>query len=298
MIYIVWAPPRQGKSYCVTADVVDMIIANKRDVFTNYPVVIKLKDGEYYSSLIWKPEYVHEAIACATIVIDEAYTDFSSREYKKFQIDTHSFFATNGHNDIDIYLIAQNPARIDLIIREMCSGFIYVKKTAVPYFVWVVYCEIMNRIWKKNLDPSRPRPLYFTQYTYLTEKQMSAMKPDDAWQIRRLWFDEKAASAYDTHYYRSGKKPFEGDSWLSQMNVPEIVDMPTTKPIKDKINDFIIVYRRTIKEKGMEFEKSCRLKWISCMMNRLNREMKFPSCVERLTGLLALLRSRLTNSTN
>jgi hypothetical protein len=182
--------------------------------------VVKKKSGEMVASKIWSPELAHEVITNADIYIDEAYTDYSSREYKKFSIDLHTFFATNGHNDININLLAQNPARIDLIIREMCSSFLYVKKVAVPGPLWLLYAKIKN-LFGADLDPTRPRPLFFKIYTYLDEKSMSMMNPDSAYQVTTVWFNSLVAGAYDTHYYRNAGKPYEGVSWLSRLKVSE-----------------------------------------------------------------------------
>ena len=226
MIYIYWAPPRQGKSYWATAEVVALLLEGKRTVYTNYPVVVKLKDGTYRASKIWTPDMAHKNIVSADIIIDEAYVDYSSREYKKFSVDLHTFFATNGHNDLNIILLAQNPARIDLIIREMCSSFHYIKKTAVPYWLWRPYAKIKNLLGG-DVDPNRPRPLFFTQYVYLTEKDMAAVNGETAWQVNRLWFDHKVASSYDTHYYRNQGEIYQGVSWLTKFTM-ENSTLPAT----------------------------------------------------------------------
>ena len=300
MIRIYWAPPRQGKSFCVTAEHVAQLLEGKRTIYTNYPIVVKTTDGRYLAPFIWKPELIHQAIVCADITIDEAYIDYSSREYKKFSVDQHTFFATNGHNDLNINLIVQNPARVDLVIREMCSEFIYVKKTAFPAFLWTIYAEIQNRFFKGNFDPSRPRPLYFTLYSYLTEKQMASMNPDDAWQVSRVWFSQVAASAYDTHYYRTQKTPYQGESWLIRFEVPESAGLPTTKTRRQKIDEIIEKIRGTVaqkrqqlKEKSLEYEKSCHSKWIIYTMSRLNREMRFPSFRQILKDLKSRLPHRI-----
>ena len=106
------------------------------------------------SSLVWTPDLAHESIHDALIVIDEAYRDYNSRSFKNFSPDEHTFFATNGHNNVDIVLIAQNPARVDVVIREMCNIYFFVRKVSLPFV---------------------SRPLCFRVLGFLDELSMSSL---------------------------------------------------------------------------------------------------------------------------
>ena len=117
-------------------------------MFTNYPIV----DSDMRSSLVWSPDLVHESIHDALIVIDEAYRDYNSRSFKNFSADEHTFFATNGHNNVDVVLIAQNPARVDVVIREMTNIYYFVRKFQLPFM---------------------SRPLWFRVLGFLDEESMA-----------------------------------------------------------------------------------------------------------------------------
>ena len=200
MIKILWAPPRQGKTWIATADVVSLLKKN-RTVYTNWPVVVR-SGKKILSSLVWDPTLALENIQAADIIIDEAYTDYNSREYKKFSVAVHTFFATNGHAGNNICLIAQNPNRIDVVIREMCNEFVFVKKLMWP---------IINR------------PLYFMAYTYLTEKEMVSRTADNAFYTARYWFNAEIANAYDTHYFRDNSRPiYQGITWQVKLKIEDL----------------------------------------------------------------------------
>lgn len=157
MIYIVWAPPKKGKTYFVTMKAVKEILKGKRKVISNYPIVfhrplsgmqslrnfavkvikrfkikrfesLELVEGELLCSLVWEDKFLQGGIQDSMIILDEAYEKVGSRDYRSFTKKTHTFFATNGHDDNDFWLIAQHPARIDIIIREMVNIFYYIKK--------------------------------------------------------------------------------------------------------------------------------------------------------------------------
>jgi hypothetical protein len=94
MIYIIWAPPRSGKTYYATHLIIEALRKDKRAVYSNYPVIDRISGK---SSFRWSKELILENIHDAIIVVDEAYMDFSSRKYKEFSDAMHAFFAINGH---------------------------------------------------------------------------------------------------------------------------------------------------------------------------------------------------------
>jgi len=236
-ISIYWAPMRQGKTFCVTDEVIEKLLEAKRQQFTNWPVVVRLQDGRVLSSKVWKPEYVTACIVDADIYLDEAYRDFDCHDPKKFEsTGAHTFFATCGHNNNDINLIVQAPARIVLAAREICTGYLLVRKTAWPWPLWFVLATLNNLIPNRaKLPPNSPRPLYFTIYNFLTEKDMASMKPDAAWSIRRVWFNERTASAYNTHYFRNEEEaPLNGKPWAEELGLSGEKLKPVSTP-KERI---------------------------------------------------------------
>lgn len=191
MIYIVWAPPREGKTYFCTRWALGRL-AKGQTVFTNYPVI----DDQGRSSLVWSPDLVHESIHDALIVIDEAYRDYNSRSFKNFSPDEHTFFATNGHNNVDIVLIAQNPARVDVVIREMCNVFFFVRKFQLPFM---------------------SHPLWFRVLGFLDETSMAGRDPKLAYSSELVFFRRYVARAYDTHFFRKDDDDFQGITWREKL---------------------------------------------------------------------------------
>lgn len=225
MIYLIVAPPGCGKTYYATylALKSGMWKLNKkykgipkgtpkRTVFTNYPIVEE-KSG--YCTLAWENDYTKENIVESDIFIDEAWMSFSSRDYKNFGKDLQAFFALNRHNDNDIYIIAQNAARVDVIIREMVNEFYYLEKFQ-PFF--------------------SSRPWWFKVYVYSDLNQMAKMTPEwGAYDRKKLvFFRKKVAHAYDTHAFRTVKEnEVAALSWIQKLEAAGIPRKPTGKELKD-----------------------------------------------------------------
>ncbi|TGC06979.1 zonular occludens toxin domain-containing protein [Methanolobus halotolerans] len=107
----------------------------KKHYFTNFPVEHPKKGF----TNVWKSELAKQNITDSMIVIDEAYRNYNSRDYKTFQKDEHTFFATNRHLNNDIFLIAHNPARIDVVIREITEEFILMHCHKLPFLRWPLW---------------------------------------------------------------------------------------------------------------------------------------------------------------
>lgn len=205
MIYIVWAPPRQGKTYFCTDWAVkalrDIAKGSKRykRVLSNYPI-FDSKSGLW--SDVWERRLAFEHVTDSLIIIDEAYRDYNSRTFKGFSPEEHTFFATNGHNANDIVVIAQNPARVDVVIREMCNVFFHVRKHQ-PFFM--------------------KRPLYFTVEGFTSEEDFAKRYSSDdfVYSRERILFRSRTARAYDTHYFRNESGDVNYVSWGEKIAIPE-----------------------------------------------------------------------------
>lgn len=195
-IKIIFASPGQGKSYYATYKACEAL-KDGRTVYSNYPIITP----KGLSSCVWKPEYCLENVRDAVIIIDEAYRDMSSRDYSSFTVDEHTFFATNRHNHLDIYLIAQNPARIDVILREICSEFLFIKKISIPFTRW------LNKLERDNI------PLIFIVYGYLDEIALANRYNKDSDKLSWVIFNRKVAKSYDTHFYSNDDDEFVGVHW-------------------------------------------------------------------------------------
>lgn len=183
---------------------------NGKRVISNYPIY-DTKSKSY--SYMWRSDYVYETVTNSMIVLDEAYRDFNSREYKKFNTDMHTFFATNRHNGNDILLIAQNPQRIDTVLREMANMFLYVQAFKIPL------------IW---------RPVFFKVMGYLMVEDFTANRPP--YYTKRYFFRKNVAKGYDTHYYKlEGSEPtFE--KWFAE---PDTIQDNDFNDVIDGVPDML-----------------------------------------------------------
>lgn len=189
MIYIIWAPPRKGKTYYATHWAVQTLkrIAkkrgNKKHVFSNYPIYHK----KWGSSLYLDRETLNYDITDSLIIFDEAYRDFNSRTFYKFTKKEHTFFATNGHDNNDIILIAHGINRVDSVIREMVDTYFFVKKFGIPFI---------------------DKPLFFNIEGYIDLQDISQRyRRNTVYSSFWLKFKKDIAEAYDTHFFRKPDNP-------------------------------------------------------------------------------------------
>lgn len=203
-VYILYAPPGEGKSYVAT-HLVLKYLKNNRKTFTNFPVISP--DMKYCSNL-WQKQFMQKNIYDSAIFIDESYKDYNSREYKTFSKDDHDWFATSGHNQNSVWLLTQNPQRIDTIIREVANFYVFVEKTEIPL-----------------LDI----PLCFNLYYYRSEEEMRVSKYgfSEPWLQQRIWFNWYVASSYDTRFFRKpAKNIYEGKTWFDVFKEKDFVFVP------------------------------------------------------------------------
>jgi hypothetical protein len=224
---------RNGKSFCVTDEVINNLIEGKRAQYTNWPVVIRLADGRVLSSRVWRAEYVQKCIVDSDIYVDESYRDYDCHDPKKYEISgAHTFHATCGHNNNEINLIAHTPARIVQAAREITINFIWVKKTSWPIVLWVPFVLLSNWLRKTSLPLWAPYPLYFTKYSFASEADISKNDKSLCHAVHRVWFNQRTANAYNTHYFRDEMvMPFVGPSWLEDLKIQPAVlkPVPSTK---------------------------------------------------------------------
>lgn len=199
MIYLVWGPPGAGKSYYATKWALEELQRRKKQkhVFSNYPIIKKRKKN-VLSSYIWKPELVYENILDALVFVDESYRDYNCHNHKDFDEDTHLFFSAQRHNDNDLVLLTHNPARINLIIREITNDFIFVKAHKLLFI---------------------ERPIFFTAEHYLDFEDFRNRQYYGK-EIYR--FTKKVGNCYDTKYFRKDGGPeYVPDLWYKPEEVED-----------------------------------------------------------------------------
>ena len=207
MIEFYFGLPGEGKSFCVTKIVMDRLKKGRR-VFSNYPIFFRDR-GKQYSSFVWDDKYVYEPLNECDIVIDEGYRTASSRDWKSFSVDEHTFYGTTGHNGIDVFFITQAIPRIEVIIRELTAKFHLIKKFAIPWF---------------RPDPRGyyEKVIWFTDEVYLQDAKTAGTPGAEVYTKSRIMFDKHTSKAYDTKYYRKkGELSFTPQLWTEKLNITD-----------------------------------------------------------------------------
>ena len=216
MIEFYWGLPGEGKSFLVTGIAKEHIIKG-RMVFSNYPIYFKHK-GKMLSSYVWDDKYVYEPIHDCDIIIDEGYRTASSRDWKNFTVDEHTFYGTVGHNGIDVYFITQAIPRIEVIIRELVGKFHHISKTSIP---WI----------KPDPRGFYEKVLWFLDETSLQDNSKPGTPSKEIYTKSHTLFNKTVAAAYDTKYYRSkGQISFIPELWTTKLNI--IPDAAVSKIVK------------------------------------------------------------------
>ena len=204
MIYFAWGKPGAGKSFFVTwLALREMRKKKGKTVLSNYPITDHTT-GQ--TSFIWNSAYVYEDVCNCLIILDEGYREASSRNFGAFTVDEHTFYGTNRHNDNDIWFMCHNPARIDVIIREMVDVFYYVSKLSIL-----------------------GRPLWFRISGFLDEADFALRynSPELIYSFQRLTFKKSVRRAYDTHYFgRQSDNPPDYKLWSDSSDYFPYVSKP------------------------------------------------------------------------
>lgn len=217
-VYVLFGPPGSGKSWYVTK-VAMTEMRRGTQVFTNFPIIfdtISFKNVLFNifrkkankkpwriinRSFQMKNEYIDEGLYDKVIIVDEAYREFNSHDWKSFGIDHHTFFATNRHNLNDIWVMAQGYKRVNVVIREMANYYVYMRKKSVPFFIPFI----------------GGMPLVFVAEYYLEESDFSNrhVAPKSAEFKKYFFFFTNMATntAYDTHYFRKQVTRESYDQW-------------------------------------------------------------------------------------
>lgn len=249
-VFIVFAPPGEGKSYVGTAIGLELMKDNVI-VFSNWPIVSV--DGKYCSRKYEGKEKMQQRNlnGCA-VLIDESYKEFSSRKWESFTDEDHDWLATSGHNEMIMYFFTQNVARIDKVIREVLNLVLEVHKIKIPFF---------------------DLPLWFTVYSYLSIEDMQQSKWHDIqpYKTERFRFTVDVALAYDTKFFKkhTGEPVYMGQSWIDWYKEQGIEYQPV------KYNFLQVLKYRYFRDIGLWIHKnfnkirtlylkiywSARLKW-------------------------------------
>jgi len=197
-----FAPPREGKTYVVVAEAIEQLKKGKQ-VYSNFPIITPTG----LQSKVWKPEFIYENIQNALVIIDEAQADFDSQVHKSLNEDEDAFFATSGHNGLEIRIISQNLTRVTKAIRDRCNEFVFVQKgkIIIPFL--------------RDREGKWGRPLYFTTTSYLTLEDLESHSEERIYLKSRVLFRNFIAESYDTHYFKRPGDPFSPPYWYDYLKV-------------------------------------------------------------------------------
>ena len=190
-----WAPNGKGKSYCATDWAVNVLkdISKGRGtikrVFSNYPII----HNKYGSTLFWNKQTIQYPVRNALIVIDESFKDYSSRNYRGFTTEEHLFFAINRHNNLDIVFIVQGVPRLDTILREMITEFLFVKKYSIPFTNRPLFFKIEG----------------FEDETAIANRYRNNTMHSTSW----VRFKKSVGNSYDTHFYGNNDEAPDFINW-------------------------------------------------------------------------------------
>lgn len=183
-----------------------------RFFITTKPQYTQKYKNKMYSTYKWEHSYTNAGLNDCCIIIDEGYLEFNCHE--KLPIEEHTFFATSGHNNNDIYIIAQNYSRINIAIRELANYFIYVYKFSNPF-------SVQSKTGRRQLTP-----LFFTVETYIREEdfKMRNINPKVIWERKRVLFNKNVAKSYDTQYYKLDEKEINPQLWITILKDKEKIE--------------------------------------------------------------------------
>lgn len=193
-IHILVAPPSGGKSYMATLISREIFMEGKRRIYSNYP--IRTRDGKH-CSYVWEPSLMHENLSGHVIILDEAHKYYWSRDFKSFTQADKDWWSTTGHNEVTVYVLTQELARIDCIITDKATMIWDIEKIQIP----ILEIPICFRVTQW---PSKE--------AYSAASKGMLAKPPIA--VKYMFFNQSVADMYDTHFFKSSFGPeYIGIRW-------------------------------------------------------------------------------------
>lgn len=221
MIYIIFAPPGSGKSYYgawLTITEHRRRKSRYKWFFTNYYMYDKKLD---WSPYIWKKELARQPITDSLIVIDEAWQEgLNSRKFKDFDEQLHAFYATCRHQNNDIYILTQAVARVEIVVRELATEYVFVTCRRIPF---------------------TERPLWFNLEFYLSESDVKSGVPllSACYRKSRVYFRSWIANCYNTHTLRVERPYIPTEDWTQTQVHADVMSQPPEPTLLNTITSYL-----------------------------------------------------------
>ena len=127
--------------------------------------------------------------------------DFWSRDFKSFTQADKDWWSTTGHNEVTVYVLTQELARIDCIITDKATMIWDIEKIQIPILGIPIAFKVTQ--W-----PSKE--------AYQAAGRGMVPKPPIA--VKFILFRQSVADMYDTHYFRSNYgDPYVGKTWCQKL---------------------------------------------------------------------------------
>lgn len=264
-IHILVAPPSGGKSYIATEICKEIFQEGRRRIYSNYP--IRTRDGKH-CSYVWEPALMHENLSGQVIVLDEAHKYYWSRDFRNFTQEDKDWWSTTGHNEVTVYVLTQELARIDCIITDKATMIWDIEKIQLPILEVVICFKITQ--W-----PSKE--------AYQAGIKGMMAKPPIA--IKYIFFKQSVADMYDTHFFKSNfGDPYIGKTWCQKSK-------EDGKPLKAP-------YLTVVQQIGLhiDFMKNQGIEKVKQKVKQIQETEQWKRLRSYILRLWSMLSSRLSSS--
>lgn len=216
MLICICAVAGKGKTALATQLAIKNSKKN-RPIFSNYNISWKTL-GLPITSQIAKPEYFKEQSfpENSFIIIDEAQNFYNSRFFKDMTQDEIEYFSGHRHMGMDIVITTQHPARVDIVLRQNCEKFIWIRHK-LPFGFKICYEYVLPE--DVGFLPPRVSADYCKRKIYRVNKAIYTMYDDHY--LKDKFIDRVEDRTLYHDYHRNKYRPLPLRIYLYIRNLLE-----------------------------------------------------------------------------